>query len=118
MGGGGAELNLRLSINYITRSLILNDKVYILVFKFIGDLLRSFYFSDFQCTSHQPVSVADFGLKSGIAFDIMYKIYMFLNFDLEGCSPAAPPLGALVVNTILFLFSPVMLGTIYVMWLL
>jgi len=50
----------------MTRSLILNHKGRILVFKFIGDLLRSFYSSDFQCTSHQPVSVADFGLKSGM----------------------------------------------------
>jgi len=55
----------------MTCSLILNDKVYVLVFKFIGYLLCSFYFSDFQCTSHQLVSVADFGSKSGITFDIM-----------------------------------------------
>jgi len=33
----------------MTRSPILNHNVYILVFTFIGDLLRSFYSSDFQC---------------------------------------------------------------------
>jgi hypothetical protein len=82
-------------MNYTTCSmthlLILNHKVYIIVFKFIVDLLRSFYSSDFQCTSHQPVSVADFGLKSRITFDIMSTISVFLNFDLEGCSSADLP---------------------------
>jgi hypothetical protein len=62
--------------------------------------------------------MADFGLKSRITFDVnVYKICMFLNFDLEGCNRVAPPLGAPLVNTILFLFFPVLLGRVYVVWL-
>ena len=68
-------------------------------------------------------SSAGFGgwFRLKIVYNLWYKVYKictFLNFNLEGCSPTAPPLGDPLVNTILFLFFPVMLGAMYVVWLL
>jgi len=86
-----AFIYVRLPPNLITRSNLLG------FFNFISDLLRFLfymYYSKFQCTSHRPISLVDWGWRSNhvkrLISSCVQNMCIFLNLDLGNCSPAAP----------------------------
>jgi hypothetical protein len=76
--------------------------------KFACIFLSSFYFSKFYCTSHQPISVADFSWRVNrvtcfTSLSLQYLSF-FVNINVRGggCSSATFLLGVCLVNTIMY----------------
>jgi hypothetical protein len=74
---------------------VITDLIF-LFFKFIWYFKSLSYLSKYQCTSHQPISVADFGWRVNRAQRLTtscLKNVLFLNFVLGGggLQPGSPP---------------------------